>query len=317
MRISEMEITYQSGICLKHKNRKVILDPTKQSEVGVVTHGHLDHLIKNAYMTPPTLDILEVRKGEKKGTSIHYGFPNNIGGFDVTLYPAGHVFGSCMVMVEDLLYTGDFNPHGGRTCKRAVPYECNKLIIETTYGQRDYKLPNKEEVTKDIIAWTEHRLEEGPVVFGAYEFGKAQEIISLINELGHVPYVTEKIAELCDVYNRYDLDLRYRLKGIEEENFIAVVPPNKLKKPTGKIVNKVRELDGNTAYLSGWCAFYPFFNSMDLDAQFPFSDHAGFDELLNFVKECDPEKVYTVHGSSEEFSIAVKEDLGIEARALK
>ncbi|MFP4001596.1 MAG: MBL fold metallo-hydrolase RNA specificity domain-containing protein [Thermoplasmata archaeon] len=310
-----MKIKHQNGITIKNNGNSIILDPTKQVENGIVTHGHLDHLVKDSYMTPPTLDILGVRKGEKRGKEILYGFPNQIDGFEVTLYPAGHVFGSAMVKVEDVLYTGDFNPHGGKTCKRAAAYDCDTLIIESTYGQKKYKLPPKDEVTEDLIAWTEHQLEEGPVIFGAYQFGKAQELIALLNEMGERPYTTEKIADISNVYNSYDQELEFDIWDRPTGNYTAVVPPGELKKP-GNMIRRAKNQGGSSAYLSGWCAFFPFYNSMEIDAQFPFSDHAGFNDLLEFVKKCDPEKVYTVHGSSKEFAEAVREEHGIEAVAL-
>lgn len=311
-----MDIYYDSGICLEEEDKKVILDPTKQSEIGVVTHGHLDHLTKDAFMTPPTLDILDVRLGEKRGEPIHYGSPKEIGGFEVILYPAGHVFGSSMVMVEDVLYTGDFNPHGGRTCKKAVPYDAETLIVETTYGKDEYHLPPKNEVIDDMMGWAEQQLDEGPVVFGAYSFGKAQETISLLNELGETPHVTREIAEISEVYNRYDLGLEFREDTDFDDNFTAVVPPKELKDPVGEIARESKDRKGNNAYLSGWCAFYPFFNTMDIHAQFPLSDHAGFKELFEYVEACDPEKVYTVHGSAQEFADIVEERLDIEAEVL-
>ncbi len=313
-----MEITYESGICLKENGNKLILDPSRQTDIGVVTHGHLDHLVKDAHMTPPTLDVLEVRKGEKRGQELLYGTPKKINGLEVTLYPAGHVLGSAMVKVEDVLYTGDFNPYGGKTCKRAVPYDCSTLIVETTYGKKDYRLPSKEMVTSDILAWTEHQLEDGPVVFGGYQFGKAQETIALINDLGFTPYTTKDVAEICDVYNIYDMGLDYKIwEGDDGDDFTAVVPPKELKKPAGDIVKNAKKKNGSIAYLSGWCAFYPYYNSMEIDAQFPFSDHAGFDELLEFVDGCDPNQVLTVHGSAKEFADIVKSELGIDARPLK
>ncbi len=311
-----MEIKYEHGICLEDDKRKVILDPSRQSEIGVVTHGHMDHLVKDAYMTHHTLDILGVRTGERRGKGISYGFPYPVGGFDVTLYPAGHVFGSAMVMVDDVLYTGDFNTDGGKTCGKASAYRCNTLIIETTYGKIDYRLPSKKEVIENMMAWTECELEEGPVVFGAYEFGKAQEIISLLNSMGETPYVNDSIARLCDIYNKHGVGLQYK-EGMPTGNFTAVVPPKDLKKPIGTLVESVREQNGSSAYLSGWCAFYSFFHSMNIDAQFPLSDHAGYDELLDYVKLCDPEQVLTVHGSSQEFAKTVEEELGIKATALK
>lgn len=315
-----MKISYDSGICLEKDDKKVVLDPSRQNKKGVVTHGHLDHLTKDAFMTKPTLDILGVRKGERRGKGVTYGFPQNIGGFDVTLYPAGHVFGSSMVMVEDVLYTGDFNPHGGRTCKRAAPYDCETLIIETTYGKKEYRLPPKDQVIEDMRAWATGMNEDEPVVFGAYTFGKAQETVSLLNDMGKIPYVSKGIAELNEIYNKYDLGLEYR--EIEEDTepedkFTAVVPPKSIKEPVDKIVKKAKDKGGSAAYLSGWCAFYPYFRSMDIEAQFPLSDHAGFDELFEFVDQCDPSQVYTVHGSDQEFADIVEDELDIPAEPLK
>lgn len=312
-----MEIEHKNGITIKENGEEIILDPSKQVEKGIVTHGHLDHLVKDSYMTPPTLDILEVRKGEKRGERLHYASSREIEDFEITLYPAGHVFGSAMVKVNDVLYTGDFNPHGGRTCKRAAPYDCNTLIIESTYGKPEYSLPPKEEVTRDLKAWTEQQLTEGPVVFGAYEFGKAQELIALLNEMGERPYTTRSIARITEVYNRYDIGLEYEIWDEEGDGKTpVVVPPGEIKKPAGEIVREVKRCGGASTYLSGWCAIYPFYNSMEIDAQFPFSDHAGYDELLEFVERCDPEKVLTVHGSAEDFADVIEKELEIEAEAL-
>jgi len=312
-----MKIKHQSGITIEKDDKEIILDPSRQVKNGVVTHGHLDHLVKDSYMTPPTLDILEVRKGEKRGEEILYGFKHDINGFEVTLYPAGHVFGSAMVKVDDILYTGDFNPYGGKTCKRAIPYDCEILIIESTYGKSEYKLPPKKNVTEDLLAWTKQQIEEGPVLFGAYQFGKAQEVIALLNDIGEIPYTTEKIAKISEVYNNYDMGLEYEIWDQPEGNYTAVVPPGELKKPPGDIVREAKINGGITTYLSGWCAFFPFYNSMEINSQFPFSDHAGFNELLDFVEKCDPNKVFTVHGSAEEFAEAVEREHGIKAEALE
>ncbi|MBS3817750.1 MAG: hypothetical protein KGY76_09340, partial [Candidatus Thermoplasmatota archaeon] len=238
-----MKIKHESGIKIEDDGKKITLDPSKQMEEGVVTHGHMDHLVKDSYMTPPTLDILGVRKGEKRGDELLYGSSREVGGFEVTLYPAGHVFGSAMVKVDDVLYTGDFNPHGGKTCKRAAPYDCSTLIIESTYGKTEYRLPPKDQVTDDLLAWTEQQRNEGPLAFGAYQFGKAQELIALLNEIGITPYTTESIAEISEVYNSYDMGLEYRIwdEDRAEEDYTVVVPPGEVKKPAGEILKKVKK----------------------------------------------------------------------------
>lgn len=312
-----MDIDYDRGIVLRDEQRKLLLDPTHQSDIGIVTHGHLDHLVKDAYMTPHTLDILGVRLGERRGKPVPYGEKVSVGGFDdITLLPAGHVFGSAMIRVDGVLYTGDFNTSGGLTCGKAEAQKCETLIMETTYGKRKYRLPPKEQVEEDLRIWTETQMDEGPVVFGGYEFGKAQEIIAILNSMGEKPYVPEKIARICDIYGNHDVDLKY-LTGEPQGDYTAVVTPGELKKPLSGLARRARKERGNIAYLSGWCAFYPFFRTMDIDAQFPLSDHAGFDELMDFVRACAPERVLTVHGSAVEFCQAVRDELGIEAQPLK
>lgn len=312
-----MDIEFDRGIKVSEGEKKLLLDPSHQSDIGIVTHGHLDHLVKDAYMTPHTLDILGVRLGERRGKAVPYKKKIDVGGFeDITLVPAGHVFGSAMVKVDGILYTGDFNTAGGKTCGKAEPYNCETLIIETTYGKRKYRLPKKESIEHDIKVWTEMQMEEGPVVFGAYEFGKAQEMIAILNSLGEVPHVPEKIGRICDIYKQHGVDIDYKM-GVPEGDFTAVVTPAELKKPASGLAGLARGQNGSLAYLSGWCAFYPFFRTKDIDAQFPLSDHSGFDELMGFVERCDPEQVLAVHGSAQEFCSAVETELGIDARPLK
>jgi len=70
----------------------------------------------------------------------------------------------------------------------------------------------------------------------------------------------------------------------------------------------------NVAYVSGWASHLkgegkPFF----------LSDHADFDQLLQFVKECKPKMVLMCHGArfNEIFAKYVTEKLGIEALPLR
>jgi len=50
--------------------------------------------------------------------------------------------------------------------------------------------------------------------------------------------------------------------------------------------------------LSGWADGSQGFRYQS-DWAIPLSDHADFNELLAFVKQVDPEKIYTLHGFSD------------------
>jgi putative mRNA 3-end processing factor len=291
------EILYEHGIKIKKDGYSVTLDPKRKSTNTIVSHAHTDHLARDGIMTQPTRDIMK---------------------------DAGHVLGSAMVRVDDILYTGDFNPEGGLTCGKAVPEKCRTLIIESTYGKPSYSLPEKDAVVKDFMAWISSTLEKDTVIIGGYEFGKAQEVISLCNtELKSDVYVTSSTARICDIYIKHGVNLKYRILPdnwfeTDGEPKIIVVPSGWLRFNGQNFwqVHKEKKRGAKTCYVSGWCAFYGHSGYMSVDSEFPLSDHADYDDIIEFVAKCSPEKVYTVYGSNVELAKGIKRETGIESEPL-
>jgi len=314
-----MEAFYEKGVVVRDGKRAIVLDPRRNTPGSVVSHGHMDHLTSGGYMTPGTLDILKARKKRGTGISVGYDTPVDADGFEVTLREAGHTFGSAMIRVDDVLYTGDFNPEGGATCGRAEPEWCQTLVVEATYGRPSFHFPDKREVEGDLVAWTELNLARGPVAIGAYEFGKAQELIALMNRAKLEVAVSDRIADLADVYRRHGIPLDYRRvselsEGERKDPRAYVVPRTWFK----ALPEEATWLSGaRTAYVSGWCTMYDFTRTMGIDAQFPLSDHADFDDLLTFAERCRPRRVYTVFSHAEELARAIARKLKVKAEPLK
>jgi putative mRNA 3-end processing factor len=278
----------------------------------------MDHLTSGGYMTPGTLDILKARRKRGTGIPLEVDAPRDVDGFEVTLRDAGHTFGSAMVRVDDVLYTGDFNPEGGLTCGRAEPEWCQTLIVEATYGRPAFRFPDKRDTEADLLAWMELELARGPVLIGAYEFGKAQEIVALLNRRKVDVAVPDGIADLADVYVRHGVDLKYRrvsdLSGDEQKDPRAYVVPRGWLRV---LPDEALWLSGaRTADVSGWCTMYDFTRMYGLDAQFPLSDHADFDHLLEFASRCRPRRVYTVFNHAEELAKAIARKLKVKAEPL-
>lgn len=317
-----MEVFYDVGIHVREGIKEIVLDPRRSCAGAIVSHAHADHMASGALMTPQTLEIMKVRRKASDGISLSYGKKAEYSGFPIVLKDAGHVFGSAMVRIEDLLYTGDLNPEGGPTCGNCQPEECNTLIIEATYGKPEFQFGPKSEIAQDMLAWVETQLEKGPVAIGGYEFGKAQELIALANSLDEDVVTTDSIANIADVYRKYGVPLRYRRYSelTEEEkkdSHIFIVTKSMLKHPISDEIRYLRSIGGRTCYVSGWCAIYYFGRSYDIDAQFPLSDHADFKSLISFVQDCKPKEVLTCHGQSKVLAKEIKRRLGIEARAIK
>jgi len=316
-----MRVFYEGGIRLMDGLRTVILDPERKTPDSVVSHGHLDHLTSGGIMTPETLDILRTRRGSGDGVALSYGQERAVNGLPVSLRDAGHVFGSAMVRVDDVLYTGDFNPEGGATCGRAVPEEARTLIIDATYGKPNLKFAPKREIEADLLTWLEMELARGPVALGGYEFGKSQELIALVNRLGVEVAVTDRIADLADVCVRHGVRLHYRriselAESERRDPRVYVLPSGWMRPPLEESVSWLGTVGLRTAYVSGWAAFFDFTRRHGLDAQFPLSDHADFDDLMEFIQACRPRRVYPVFTYAPDLAKAVERTLRIPAEPL-
>jgi len=319
-----MNIFWDGAVCIGEGDRQIYLDPKRKRPAAVVTHAHLDHLMEGAVMTPQTADIMRARvpKADCCPMQLPFGKNADIGGFDVVLSEAGHVLGSAMVNVGDILYTGDFDTFTGITCGAAMPRRCQTLVVEATYGDPKFVLPDQEGVVADLLSWMEDGLERGPVILGAYEFGKAQDLVALANSLRAPVVVPDQIATICDVYRRHGVPLEFtRLSEATPEILgsphVLVTSRKELKHPLPEHVRALRKKGATSAYISGWTAFWNFCASHDIDAQFPFSNHADFKRIMDFVGACGPHNVYTVHGSCESLAKQIQSRLGIDARPLE
>jgi len=317
-----MHIFFEKGICLQDGIKEISLDPSKPTPGSIVTHAHMDHLTKGALMTHETLSIMKIRLGSGNGRLLAVGREDKYHGFKVKFHEAGHTFGSVMVETEGVLYTGDFNPEGGLTCGIATPRHCETLIIESTYGKPEFTFPPKREVERDLLSWTSAELSKSSVAFGAIEFGKAQELIALLNTRGYDVVVSDNIAQISDVYKSFGYKLRYtRLSGLSEgekqESRIFIVPSYWLKDKKPREFNFFKKLGGSQALVSGWCGIFNFTRQRNLTAQFPLSDHGDFDSLIEFTESCKPSRVLTVGSHSHYLAKEIRDRLGLESYSLQ
>ena len=62
---------------------------------------------------------------------------------------------------------------------------------------------------------------------------------------------------------------------------------------------------------------FDFTRDYGLDAQFPLSDHADFDDLLRFVAASRPKRVYTVFSHAVDLAREIERRLRIRAEPLR
>ncbi|MFL1455722.1 MBL fold metallo-hydrolase RNA specificity domain-containing protein [Marinobacter sp. GN3S48] len=117
----------------------------------------------------------------------------------VRLQRAGHILGSAYVecdtrdgdVQERIVFSGDLGaPHAPLLPEPASPERADRLVIESTYGDKDHE--DRETRRYRLKAVLEHALEDGgTVLVPAFSIGRTQELLyeieSLIAEFGEAP----------------------------------------------------------------------------------------------------------------------------------
>jgi putative mRNA 3-end processing factor len=290
-----MVLTLNNGICVDNSFR---IDPEFLEGTCFVSHGHSDHLPRlgngKVLCSDETFEVMNIRRGKAKRVD---SFSN------AELLDAGHVIGSNMLLYKDILYTGDFCTRDRFFLKGAKAVNAKTLIIESTFGDPHYKFPQINEIVRNVKQWVS---ENPKTIWFGYPFGKSQTLTALANKLGIVPYVAGNVAE----YNKLVPSLKYEILSdsvLKKDEFV-IVAPTYLKKAFPSEVMGAMGI--SSAYFSGWAMSW---NQLGVDKCFPLSDHCGFDELVDFVKNVDPENILIVHGEGEELASHLREQ-GFDAR---
>lgn len=297
------------------------LDPRGPRELAFVSHAHSDHTGRHrrTICTPATARLMNARMGGTNGTFelLEYGQTKSFGAREVTLLPAGHVLGSAQLHFSSeegtLLYTGDFKLRQGLASEAAQARHADTLIMETTYGLPRYHFPPAEMVKVDVVKFCVEALEDGetPVLLG-YALGKAQEILATLHGAGLPVMLHGAVWKLTKIYEEFGVKFPPYLPYEAEEagGKVLICPPS---------VNGSRMLTRikgrRVAALTGWAMDAGATRRLQVDAAFPLSDHADYNDLLSHVEAVAPKRVLTLHGFAQEFARDLRAR-GIEAWAL-
>ena len=299
---------FQCDPDLRICDSEIYLDPREPRELGIISHGHADHIGRHRHFvaTPSTAAFLRLRQGaDLKGTELPYGVTHPFGRWSVSLHPAGHILGSAMVRISDgsttLVYTGDAKLSPSFTAEPAEVPECDALITESTYGSPEWKFPSREQLQQDLLSLCHDVASRGrtPVLL-AYSLGKAQEVMKMLAGSGLRVLVHPTVARLAVIYERAGVDLgTWETWGAQQTLFgprsststrdrVVIIPPH--------MTTEIRRVPrGETVALSGWALQRSWRRT---DHALPLSDHCDFDELIELVRRSRASVIYVTHGSN-------------------
>ena len=295
---------------LKIRGTDLFLDSRTSRDLCFISHAHADHLGRHErpLATAATASLAEYRLRVGGTHVLPYGQPWSLDGDTIlTPFPAGHVLGSAMLHVRrpegTLLYTGDFKLRPSLTVPTAEPVEADVLVMESTYGDPQFRFPSWRQTADRLIdlAATALRAGRQPIVMG-YSLGKAQEIVRILTDASLPITCHGAVRAMNSIYEQHGVHLGptrpyaaadfHGKRAIDlAERGVLVAPPQVAR---SGFVTKFEQ--PCRIMMSGWALNKGAQYRYGVDHALPLSDHADFDELLELVDRVRPKKVYTHHG---------------------
>lgn len=285
---------------LKLTKADLAIDFRRRQPRAFISHAHIDHMARHQYAlcTPETARLYHLRLGRRDVLEMPYRQPIEWAGLRLTTYPAGHCLGSAMLLAEDdgqkLLYTGDFKLGESATSEPAEVPRADILVIESTYGEPQYRRQPRAEVIAQLIDVVRAALnDEATPVIQAYTLGKSQEVTRLLTLAGIPVLQHPKVFEVSQVYTACGVELgEHAVYADRPLPGHAVVAPPHMHRP-GHLAGLKRMV---SIAVTGWAQDSRSRQRLGVDHAVPLSDHADYDELFKAVELVGARTIYCTHG---------------------
>lgn len=309
-----------NGITCHAGDFRINLDPKKahNDSINFVSHAHSDHLPSSNGGT-----ILSSNETSAIASLRGFKMANHVDAHEqLSLVDSGHILGSKGLYFEDIFYTGDICTRDRGFLKGAKIPKCKILITECTFGLPEFVFPHTKEIEKNVNQLISELYSRGrPVILLGYQLGKAQTLSQLFGHWDPLFY-HDSVKQMNDLHRQLGVSLKDALGHSEAESLgLLAKPPWVMIAPMMSeksqfIKDMKSKYNAITIGFSGWAKSQRFVFGRRCDYSIPLSDHCDFQELTNMVVQSGAEKVYTVHGFVDEFSLHLRK-LGIDSQPLR
>ena len=174
------------------------------------------------------------------------------------------------------------------------------VIMETTFGKPQYSFPYGETVLCQIKEFCVDALQQGDVpVLLCYSLGKGQEVLAGLSGVDFPIYLHTAHWNMSSLYREFGVRLPFfrKYQAGQELDGVLICASGCRRGAWFNGLSRIR-----TAYISGWALDKGAKWRFRTDAAFALSDHAGYDDLLEYCRLAGAQTFYTVHGFTHEFA---------------
>ncbi|MDT3438734.1 MBL fold metallo-hydrolase [Pseudofrankia sp. BMG5.37] len=164
--------------------------PTVWNDAVKIMAAEAESLSGGGNNVRPAYGEVEVEQAEDRLRELPTGMTQQVGDFEITLFPAGHVLGAAGVVVtageHRVVITGDIDNRSQGTIGAAripprLATNADLLIIETTYCDSTH--PDRGQEGLALVRHAEDVINRGGrVLIPAFGLGRAQEVALLLGE---------------------------------------------------------------------------------------------------------------------------------------
>jgi predicted metal-dependent RNase len=132
-------------------------------------------------------------------------------------------------------------------------------------------------------------------MINAYSLGKAQEAMKIIGDEGYSASLHSSVYDMAMLYEQCGIKFG-EFEKFDRETYrdkVLIAPPFWRKNQDMKGLRRVK-----SCMLTGWgVGSIPRWSNAD--TIIPLSDHADYNELIEYVERAQPKKILTIHGFKE------------------
>lgn len=314
------EVIYNEGIQLRGTD--LWFDAKKKVNLSFISNANIQRLPNHDRIiaTPETLKLIEFKANDSIALSCPYNRPFALGKTVIELIPSGYSLGASQIVVEinnkRIVYTGDLKIGDSPISRFIEIRRCDVLIMKCRYGNPEFTFPPREDVCRQLFEFAKESLyfNYTPVIYIDI-FGKSMDLIQYLGNKNLKLAVHKSIYRYLKLYQELGIEFK-NAENLKTKNIRKKVVVLPLHAKTSRQIAQLNKK--RTCVVTGLAKGNEKIvkSSFNVDLAYAMSNHAGYDELIQYIEIVKPKEIYLLDGECVEFAKNLK-SRGYDAKPIE